>query len=238
MTSEPIDDQFRNKERQDLEKPELSILIPIKDEQENISALLQGLAAVLDDIGRSYEVIAVNDGSSDGTEHQLRMHAEKNPKLRVINFRRNYGQTAAMMAAIDFSRGDILVSIDADLQNDPQDIPLLLDKLDEGNDVVSGWRKDRKDAELRRNLPSRVANSLISKLSGVKLNDFGCTLKAYRSDVIRGVNLYGEMHRFIPMQNGWARRLPKFRSVTIHVFTEFQNTDWNGSARCCSILPL
>jgi dolichol-phosphate mannosyltransferase len=123
--------------------------------------------------------------------------------VKIVNFRRNYGQTAAMMAGIDHASGDIIVAIDADLQNDPDDIPTLLAKLDEGFDVVSGWRRDRKDAAVRRNLVSRIANRVISRISGVRLNDYGCTLKAYRKEVIKGVRLYGEMHRFIPIYAAW-----------------------------------
>eukprot|EP01034_Spumella_vulgaris_P010497 gene10497-13318_t len=129
--------------------------------------------------------------------------AAADSRVKVVHFRRNAGQTAAMMAGIDFASGDVLIPLDADLQNDPADIPRLLAKLDEGYDVVSGWRKDRKDDSLRRNLPSRIANSLISRVSGVALHDYGCSLKAYRRDVIKGVKLYGEMHRFIPIYASW-----------------------------------
>jgi glycosyltransferase involved in cell wall biosynthesis len=148
-------------------------------------------------------VIVVNDGSSDGSMRVLRALAAVHRDLRVIDLARNYGQTAAMMAGIDHARGDILVPIDADLQNDPADIPLLLAKLDEGYDVVSGWRKDRQDAAIRRNFVSRVANSLISRLSGVHLHDYGCSLKAYRRSVLGPVRLYGEMHRFVPIYASW-----------------------------------
>ena len=151
----------------------------------------------------SFEVIAVNDGSRDGTLKALQDAVESHGRLKVVNFVRNYGQTAALMAGIDFASGEILVSLDADLQNDPSDIPLLIEKLNEGHDVVSGWRKDRKDAAIRRNLLSRVANWLISAVSGVRLHDYGCTLKAYRHDVVKGIRLYGEMHRFIPIYASW-----------------------------------
>lgn len=181
----------------------LSILIPVYNEQDNIPLLFQKLLKALTQIGRPFEIIAVNDGSSDDSASCLQDVAGSVPELRVINLRRNYGQTAAMMAGIDHARGDVIIPIDADLQNDPEDIPLLLGKLDEGFDVVSGWRKSRQDHAIRRNLVSRLANRLISLISGVHLNDYGCTLKAYRRDAIKGVRLYGEMHRFIPIYAAW-----------------------------------
>ena len=183
--------------------PRISVPVPIYNEQENIPLLCDDLFLVLDRLGCTFEVIAVDDGSRDGSFAVLKAFAEQRPELKVISFRRNYGQTAAIMAAIDCAAGDIMISIDADLQNDPADIPALLAKLDEGFDVVSGWRKDRKDARIRRNFVSRVANQLISRISEVHLNDYGCTLKAYRRDVIKGVRLYGEMHRFIPIYASW-----------------------------------
>jgi glycosyltransferase involved in cell wall biosynthesis len=154
-------------------------------------------------LARPYEVVFVNDGSWDRSEHVLAELATAHKEIKVINFRRNFGQTAAMMAGIDFADGDIIIPMDGDMQNDPADIPRLLAKLDEGYDVVSGWRKERKDHRLRRNLPSRIANWLISKISGVHLHDYGCSLKAYRRDVLKGVKLYGEMHRFIPIYASW-----------------------------------
>lgn len=183
--------------------PYLSVIVPIYNEEESIPKLCESLFSVLDGIGRSFEVICVNDGSRDTSLEVLKSQAARRRELKVVNFRRNYGQTAAMMAGIDHASGEVIVSIDADLQNDPGDIPLLLEKLDEGFDVVSGWRKDRKDKAIRRNLVSRVANRLISRISGVKLHDYGCTLKAYRSSMVKGMRLYGEMHRFIPIYAGW-----------------------------------
>jgi dolichol-phosphate mannosyltransferase len=182
---------------------ELSVVIPIFDEQESIASLCQSLLSVLDDLSRSYEIIAVNDGSRDNSLETLKAQARQRSEIKIVDLRRNYGQTAALMAGIDHASGDILIAIDADMQNDPRDIPLLLDKLNEGFDVVSGWRVDRKDSPLTRNLLSRIANKLISKISGVKLRDYGCTLKAYRKDVIKGVRLYGEMHRFVPIYAAW-----------------------------------
>jgi dolichol-phosphate mannosyltransferase len=177
--------------------------VPIYNEAESIPILLEALLAVLDNIGRRFEIIAVNDGSSDGSTTQLKKAAADRPEVKVIEFRQNAGQTAALMAGIDHASGDVIVTIDADLQNDPEDIPRLLEKLDEGYDVVSGWRKDRQDAAIRRNLVSRIANRLISAISGVRLRDYGCTLKAYRREVLSGMRLYGEMHRFVPIYASW-----------------------------------
>ncbi|HET9904305.1 MAG TPA: glycosyltransferase family 2 protein [Xanthobacteraceae bacterium] len=186
-----------------LPRPEISVIIPIYNEEDNVEPLFAALLPVLRGLGRDFEVIAVNDGSRDATLARLRAAAARIPELRVVDFRRNYGQTAAMMAGIDHAAGDVIVSLDADLQNDPHDIPLLLAKLDEGYDVVSGWRKDRQDYAIRRVLVSKIANAVISRISGVPLKDYGCTLKAYRSDVLKGVRLYGEMHRFIPIYASW-----------------------------------
>jgi len=183
--------------------PYLSILIPIFNEQENIPLLIEKVFAVLRSLPYTFEVLAVDDGSQDASFSELEKATSLHPELKVVRFRRNYGQTAAMMAGIDFSRGEVLVSLDADLQNDPKDIPALLAKLDDGYDVVSGWRKSRQDARFRRTLVSRVANRMISWISGVRLNDYGCTLKAYRRHVIKDVKLYGEMHRFIPIYAHW-----------------------------------
>jgi glycosyltransferase involved in cell wall biosynthesis len=176
----------------------VSILVPVHNEQESIVACYEELTTVLAEWERSYEIVFVNDGSSDGTGRLLDGLARDDARVRVIHFRANYGQTAAVTAAIDYSRGSILVPMDADLQNDPADIPALVRKLEDGYDVVSGWRKDRHDA-FSRVLPSRCANWLISRVSGVALHDYGCSLKAYRRDVIADVRLYGEMHRFIPI---------------------------------------
>jgi glycosyltransferase involved in cell wall biosynthesis len=181
----------------------LSITIPIFNEELNIEPLYRRLVDELEPLGKPFEIIMVNDGSSDGSERALDALARKDPRVKVVHFRRNFGQTAAMMAGIHYASGEIIVPMDGDLQNDPADIKTLLAKLDEGYDVVSGWRKDRKDHSLRRNFPSRVANLLISRISGVHLHDYGCSLKAYRKDVVKGVKLYGEMHRFIPIYASW-----------------------------------
>ncbi len=181
----------------------ISVTIPVYNEEDNLGPLHQRLVPVLESLGTPWEVVFVNDGSTDGTAGVLDALAAQDERLKVIHFRRNAGQTAAMMAGFEYARGDIIVPMDADLQNDPRDIPLLLDKLNEGFDVCSGWRKDRHDHALRRVLPSRIANWLISKVSAVRLHDYGCSLKAYRRDVIKGVRLYGEMHRFIPIYAYW-----------------------------------
>jgi glycosyltransferase involved in cell wall biosynthesis len=180
----------------------LSIVIPVYNEQDNIVPLHERVSAALQAMG-DYEVICVNDGSTDLTSLNLGLVAAKDRRFKVVNFRRNYGQTAAMMAGIDYATGEIIIGLDGDLQNDPTDIPRLVAKLGEGYDVVSGWRLNRKDATFRRNLPSRIANRLISWISGVRLHDYGCTLKAYRKDVVKNVRLYGEMHRFIPIYATW-----------------------------------
>ena len=181
----------------------LSVIIPAKNEESNLPLLIERLFSALHAIGRPFEAIVVNDGSTDGSLRVLRQLVAFHRELRVIDLARNYGQTSAMMAGFTHARGDIIVPIDADLQNDPADIALLLTKLDEGYDVVSGWRKERQDATIRRNLVSRIANVIISRLSGVRLHDYGCTLKAYRRDVIGPVRLYGEMHRFVPIYASW-----------------------------------
>jgi dolichol-phosphate mannosyltransferase len=181
----------------------LSVIIPAKNEEPNLPILIERLFSALRAIGTPFEAIVVNDGSTDGSLRVLRQLAARHGELRVIDLARNYGQTSAMMAGFAHARGDIIVPIDADLQNDPADIALLLSKLQEGYDVVSGWRKERQDATIRRNLVSRIANVIISRLSGVRLHDYGCTLKAYRRDVIGQVRLYGEMHRFVPIYASW-----------------------------------
>ena len=181
----------------------LSITIPLYNEEANVQPLYERLVAALEPLGRPFEAILVNDGSTDGTARELAALAARDKRVKVVNFRRNFGQTAAMMAGIHYASGDIIIPMDGDLQNDPADIAKLLAKLEEGYDVVSGWRRERKDDAVRRNFPSRIANLLISAISGVKLHDYGCSLKAYRSDVVKGVKLYGEMHRFIPIYASW-----------------------------------
>lgn len=176
----------------------VSVVIPVFNEEENVPILYERLKEVLEGIPYDYEIIFVNDGSTDRTGEILEEIAKKDPKVKVIEFARNFGQTPAMVAGMDYATGDVIVTMDGDLQNDPKDIPRLLEKIEEGYDVVSGWRKNRKDAAVSRKLPSKIANWLIGKLTGVRIHDYGCTLKAYRSDVIKRVRLYGELHRFIP----------------------------------------
>lgn len=188
---------------QPLEFDSLSICVPVYNERENLPLLYERIKKAVDPLQKRWELILVNDGSRDGSTEVLDELATRDPRLKVVHFRRNFGQTAAMMAGIDFASGDIIIPMDADLQNDPEDIPLLLDKLAEGYDVCSGWRASRKDEAIRRNFPSRVANRIISWVSGVPLHDYGCSLKAYKRDVIKGVRLYGEMHRFIPIYASW-----------------------------------
>ena len=178
----------------------LSLVIPVYNEQENLPLLFDAVYKTMNAINQSWEMILVDDGSRDKSLAVLQEYAEKDPQhTRVISFRRNFGQTAAIAAGLDYAQGEIIILLDADMQNDPADIPMMLAKLDEGYDLVSGWRKDRKDNAVTRNFPSMLANGLISRVTGVHLHDYGCTLKVYRRDVLEGFRLYGEMHRFIPV---------------------------------------
>jgi len=179
---------------------ELSLVVPVYNEKENLPLLMDAIYAAMNPLNKKWEAVLVDDGSKDGSLEVLTGLAEKDPEhVRVVVFRRNFGQTAAIAAGIDHSDGKIIILLDADLQNDPADIPMLLEKLDEGYDLVSGWRKDRKDNRLTRTIPSNMANGLISWVTGVYLHDYGCTLKAYRREALEGFRLYGEMHRFIPV---------------------------------------
>ncbi len=182
----------------------ISVVIPVYNEVDNIFPLVERLNIALKMTERPYEVIFIDDGSTDGTLDALIESNRKNPKIKIISLTRNFGQTAALSAGIDSCRGDIIIPMDGDLQNDTEDILLLLKKMDEGFDVVSGWRKDRKDPFLSRRLPSIVANKIISFISGVHLHDYGCTLKAYRKEILKNIRLYGEMHRFIPIYAKWV----------------------------------
>ena len=177
---------------------DISIVVPVYNEQDNVEAVYSAISTALKAMECSYEIIMVDDGSSDGSYRVLTGLAAKDAALKVIRFRRNFGQTAAMSAGFDFAKGKIIIPMDGDLQNDPADIPRLVEKIGEGFDVVSGWRRDRKDTFVTRKIPSLLANAIISRLTGVHLHDYGCTLKAYRSEVLDGINLYGEMHRFVP----------------------------------------
>ena len=178
----------------------LSLVIPIYNEGENLPLLFDSIYNTMNALNQSWEVILVDDGSQDNSLAVLKEYAQKDDEhVRVISFRRNFGQTAAIAAGLDYAQGETIILLDADMQNDPADIPMLLAKLDEGYDLVSGWRKSRKDNALTRNFPSMIANWIISRVTGVHLHDYGCTLKAYRRDVLEGFRLYGEMHRFIPV---------------------------------------
>ncbi len=181
---------------------DLSIVVPIYNEEKNIRPLYWALKETLDAINKSYEIILVDDGSTDGSIHTLSELKEKDASVVVVSFRKNFGQTAALSAGFDYARGQAIVTMDADLQNDPKDIPLLLEQLKE-YDLVCGWRKERKDPFLSRRLPSYFANALISRVTGIKLHDYGCTLKALKRDVAKNLHLYGQMHRFIPAVASW-----------------------------------
>ncbi|MGL5079855.1 MAG: glycosyltransferase family 2 protein [Microcoleaceae cyanobacterium] len=198
-------DTLKTKHLQDVElasvhtqKPEVSIVVPIYNEVESLPELVREIQAALDPLGFTYELICVNDGSKDGSGDWLRQEAQVNPILRAILLRRNYGQTPAMAAGFDYARGNIIVTLDGDLQNPPSEIPKVLNKLNEGYDLVSGWRKDRQDDKISRLLPSKVANWIIGQMTDVKIHDYGCSLKAYRREVLADMKLYGELHRFLP----------------------------------------
>jgi glycosyltransferase involved in cell wall biosynthesis len=182
----------------------VSVVVPVYNEDESVAPLCEKLDSVMSKLGRTYEVVIIDDGSSDGTWDALLKSARKYKHFRLVRFRRNFGQTAAISAGFRESKGDIIITLDADLQNNPADIPLMLEQMDKGFDVVSGWRKDRKDPFISRRLPSMLANHLISKLTGVELHDYGCTLKGYRREIVHNLDLYGEMHRFIPALASWV----------------------------------
>jgi glycosyltransferase involved in cell wall biosynthesis len=212
----------------------LSILIPVYNEEGNLSLLYEKLVAALKKVGRAYEVIFVDDGSSDGTMEILLDLREKNPNVKIISFSRNFGQTAALSAGIDSSKGDIIIPMDGDLQNDPEDILMLLQKIEEGYDVVSGWRKGRKDPFLTRRLPSIIANKMISWIGGVYLHDYGCTLKAYRRDILKNIRLYGEMHRFIPIYAQWIGA--RVSEIPVRHFSRGSGSSKYGMSRVFKVI--
>ena len=182
----------------------LSVVIPVYNEEESLPRLEEALHEALDDLDERWEVLLIDDGSTDGSYPLLRAMHERDPRFGVVRFRRNFGQTAAFAAGFDLAQGEVVFTMDADLQNDPRDIPVMLATLREGDyDIVSGWRRNRQDAFLLRKLPSRIANWLISHVTGVHLHDYGCSLKAYRNEVVKNVNLYGELHRFVPALASW-----------------------------------
>jgi glycosyltransferase involved in cell wall biosynthesis len=185
------------------EAKELSIVIPVFNERQSLEELFQELKGVMDTLGRSYEIIFVDDGSTDGSAEIIKSLAQKDPHTRAVLLRRNFGQSAAMSAGFDLAEGRVFITLDADLQNDSRDIPKLLAKIDQGYDVASGWRKKRRDPLFTRRIPSFFANILISRITSVHLHDYGCTLKAYRREVLKDVHLYGEMHRFLPALASW-----------------------------------
>ena len=182
---------------------DISVIIPVYNEEKNIAPLYTELKKVLDDLNKPYEILFVNDGSSDNTLQELKGIERSGQSVKIIDLKKNFGQTAAIMAGFDLAKGDIIITMDGDLQNDPHDIPMLMKRIESGSDLVSGWRNKRKDLFLLRVLPSKLANRLISITLKVPLHDYGCTLKAYKRDVVKNIHLYGEMHRFIPAIAAW-----------------------------------
>jgi glycosyltransferase involved in cell wall biosynthesis len=183
---------------------DLSVVIPVFNEADNIRRCVEEVRSVLSAMNRSFEVVVVDDGSTDRSFLEMKKLHEEDNRIKVVRLRNNFGQTAALSAGFDHAAGEVIVTLDGDLQNDPADIPMLVGKIDEGLDMVCGWRRDRKDPLLSRRVPSRIANAIISMTTQVKLHDYGCTLKAFRSDLLDKINLYGEMHRFIPAIAGWV----------------------------------
>ncbi len=212
----------------------VSVTIPVHNESDNLIPLYRKLTSTLSQIGCEYEIIFINDGSRDSSKEIINHLAENNPEVKAIHFKRNFGQTAAMMAGFDFASGNIIVPMDGDLQNDPEDIPKLLVKLEEGYDVCSGWRRDRQDNAFKKKFVSKVANKLISVISGVRLKDYGCTMKAYRRNVIKGVKLYGEMHRFIPIYASWEGA--KIAEVPVNHFPRINGRSNYGLERTLKVI--
>lgn len=214
--------------------PELSIIVPLYNESDNVPELYKSLLKAIGPIGKQFEIIMIDDGSDDATWDKINEIAEKDKRIKAILFTRNFGQTAALSAGIDIAEGDVIVTIDGDMQNDPNDIPMMLKKIEEGYDVVSGWRKSRKDRFITRIIPSVAANSFISYVSGVKLHDYGCTLKAYKKEVIKKVKLYGEMHRFIPIYACW--HTTKLIEVPVSHFPRKRGKSKYGMERIVKVL--
>src|SRR5947207_15506678 len=215
----------------------LSVVVPICNELENIGPLYQQLAAVLPSLNRPWEIVFVDDGSTDGSSGRLKELAARDERVKVVRFRRNYGQTAAMQAGIQHSTGDVIVTLDGDLQNDPLDIPVLVHKLDEGYDLVHGWRKQRQDTLLTRKIPSKIANWLISRVTGFPIHDLGCTLKAIRREIAVELELYGQMHRFIPLL-AHQRGARCVEVVTRHYPRRFGKTKYGLSRTVRVVLDL
>jgi glycosyltransferase involved in cell wall biosynthesis len=221
-------------ENMDKEGPGISVVVPVFDEQDNLRPLYEQITGTLD-AGHRYEILFVDDGSRDDSFAVLTELQKADPKVRVIRFRKNFGQTAALSAGFEHARGEIIVAMDADLQNDPADVPKMVARLDDGFDVVSGWRKKRHDSVTRR-VPSRLANGLISRMTGVKLHDYGCTLKAYRKEALAETKLYGEMHRFIPaLQAGTGPGSRRWSSITGPGPPASPSTAWRAPGKSCSI---
>lgn len=212
----------------------ISLTVPVYNEREALEPVFEKVRVVMTAQPRPWEIVFVNDGSTDGSGEILDRLAAAHPEVKVVHFRRNFGQTAAMMAGFDFASGSVVIPMDGDGQNDPADIPRMLEKLEEGYDVCSGWRKDRQDNALRRNLPSIMANRLISAVSGVRLHDFGCSLKAYRAEVIRGVRLYGEMHRFLPIYAKWHGA--RITEIPVNHYPRTTGTSKYGLERVLKVL--
>jgi len=215
-------------------KEKFSVIVPVYNERENLEPFMAALTQALEPTGEEYEVILIDDGSTDGSDAYLATLPSQDARIRVIQFRRNFGQTAAMAAGFDYASGSILIPIDADLQNDPRDIPAILAKLREGYDVVSCWRRNRQDPWLTRRLPSKLANRLISFISGVRLHDYGCTLKGYRREVVKHIRLYGEMHRFIPVYASWAGA--KVAEIPVSHHPRFAGTSKYGLNRTFKVI--
>jgi glycosyltransferase involved in cell wall biosynthesis len=212
----------------------ISIIVPVFNEAEALIDVCQGVRRELTRVGTSWELIFIDDGSTDLTDKMLDRLADEDRRVRVIHFKRNLGQTAAMMAGFDHARGGVIIPLDGDGQNDPADIAKMLDLLDQGYDVVSGWRKDRQDDYIQRNVPSILANKLISLVSGVRLHDFGCSLKAYKRHVVEGIRLYGEMHRFLPIYASWHGA--KIRELVVNHHPRRTGSSKYGLERAVKVL--
>ena len=203
----------------------ITLVVPIYNEEENIRPLYDALARVLDQLDRRAEIIFIDDGSRDDSLPRLEALASADKRVKIIEFRRNFGQTSAMAAGIAHARGDVIITLDGDLQNDPSDIPMMLAKIDEGYDLVHGWRKRRNDPFLNRRLPSLIANWIIARVTGFPVHDLGCTLKAVRREIAQELELYGEMHRFIPILGHWrGGAASRWKQITIRAASASPNT--------------
>ena len=225
---------FKNQPPGPANSIDISIIVPVYNEAEALIEVCQGVRRELTQMGITWEMIFINDGSTDSTDSILNRLAEEDQRVRVIHFKRNLGQTAAMMAGFDHARGEVIIPLDGDGQNDPADIPKMLEALNQGYDVVSGWRKDRQDNYIQRNVPSILANKLISFVSGVPLHDFGCSLKAYKRHVVEGIRLYGEMHRFLPIYASWHGA--KIREVVVNHHPRRTGNSKYGMERVVKVL--